>query len=264
MLRDFPTSDRALAARLEAAEAAIGARMAQAAAATHDVAFEPFAGGVALFAGVGSPMTHAVGIGMRGTASHQELERLEMFYRDRRSACVIDLCTLADTSVIAFVQSRPYRVVEFNNIMVRQIAPEERFEVSPDVRAIGLHETADWARVVSEGFSEYMPVSEEMVDLLASTCAGGHCWLAGREVAAGGAAMSVHQSVALLVGDAVRLEARRQGWQGQLIRARLAAAQRLGCELAMASVLPGSISHRNYERAGFQLLYTRVNIVREF
>jgi hypothetical protein len=32
----------------------------------------------------------------------------------------------------------------------------------------------------------------------------------------------------------------------------------------MVSVLPGSLSHRNYERAGFELIYTRVNLQREF
>jgi hypothetical protein len=32
----------------------------------------------------------------------------------------------------------------------------------------------------------------------------------------------------------------------------------------MTTVLPGSGSHRNYERAGFQLIYMRVNLIREF
>jgi len=32
----------------------------------------------------------------------------------------------------------------------------------------------------------------------------------------------------------------------------------------MVSVLPGSGSHRNYERAGFELIYMRVNLMREF
>ena len=265
MLQPIPTSDRLLAARLEAAEAALGMSMAQtAAAALPEADFEPFAGGVALFAGVGSPMSHALGIGMRGAVPEDELERLEQFYRERDSACVIDLSTLADASVIAFIQSRPYRVLEFNNVMVRRISPEDRFETAAGLHVIAAGELGTWARVVSEGFAENMPVHDEMVSLLASTCAGGMCWLAGGSEAAGGAAMSAQQGIAVLFGDAVRLPARRQGWQGQLIRARLDAAQKLGCEFAMASVLPGSISHRNYERAGFQLLYTRVNVTREF
>jgi hypothetical protein len=47
-----------------------------------------------------------------------------------------------------------------------------------------------------------------------------------------------------------------------LIRQRLEAAAAQGCDLATASVLPGSVSHRNYERAGFQLVYARVMVSR--
>ena len=80
----------------------------------------------------------------------------------------------------------------------------------------------------------------------------------------GGASMAVQDRVALFFGDAVLTKARRQGWQGALIRKRLALAQANGCDLATVSVLPGSGSHRNYERAGFQLIYMRVNLSREF
>jgi GNAT superfamily N-acetyltransferase len=76
--------------------------------------------------------------------------------------------------------------------------------------------------------------------------------------------MAVQEEVALFTGDATLRTARRKGWQARLIRERLAAAQRLGCRLASTSVLPGSASHRNYERAGFQLIYMRVNVMREF
>jgi hypothetical protein len=32
------------------------------------------------------------------------------------------------------------------------------------------------------------------------------------------------------------------------------------CDLAMASTQPGSVSQRNYERAGFQVVYTKVTM----
>ena len=105
------SSDRALAARLERAEAANGLELARlAVGAISNAAFAPIAGGTAIFAGVGSPMTHALGIGMCGRVSEEEMERLEAFYRERGSPCLMDLCPMADDSVINFVQSRPYRV----------------------------------------------------------------------------------------------------------------------------------------------------------
>ncbi len=265
MAQQFSSADLVLAARLEAAEAANGMRMVQAASADPAaLACEPFAGGVAVFAGVGSPMTHAMGIGLRSAVSESELERMESFFRERGSPCLIDLCPMADPSVIAFVQNRPYRVIEFNNILVRAIQPEEIFEPSAGVRPVAEGELPHWSRVISEGFSEYMPVSEQMMNVMTAMCSGAHFWFAGYPEPVGGAGMAVHEGVALFFGDATLVSARRRGWQMALIRERLAAAQRLDCNLASAAVLPGSASHRNYERAGFQLVYMRVNLVREF
>jgi GNAT superfamily N-acetyltransferase len=89
-------------------------------------------------------------------------------------------------------------------------------------------------------------------------------WLAGENDPHAAGAMGLAGGVALFTGDATLPEARGRGLQLKLIRARLLAAQRDGCDLAVASVLPGSVSHRNYERAGFQLVYMRVNLMRQF
>lgn len=148
--------------------------------------------------------------------------------------------------------------------MARRIDPEEVFEPGEGIRPVQEGELPHWSRVVSEAFSENMPVSESMVDLMLATCKGVHCWFAGESNPVGGAAMAVQEGVALFTGDAMLQTARRQGWQARLIRERLLAAQRLGCQLATTTVLPGSASHRNYERAGFQLIYMRVNLMREF
>lgn len=266
MAEPLSSADLGLAARLEAADAANGMRMAQAASSADStsVAFEPFAGGIAVFAGVGSPATHVMGAGMQGPVSESELERMEKFFCDRGSPCIIDLCPMADVSVIAFVQSRPYRLIEFNNVLARRIQPDELFRPAPGVRPVEEGELPRWSRIVSEGFSEYLPPNETMMHLMVSMCSAAHCWFAGGSDPVGGAAMAVQEEVALFFGDAIRVSDRRRGWQSALISERLEAAQRLGCRLASAVVLPGSASHRNYERAGFQLVYMRVNIMREF
>jgi GNAT superfamily N-acetyltransferase len=229
-------------------------------------AFLTIGGGVAIFTGLGSPMTHAVGIGMSGSVSEEEFERLEAFYRERGSSCLIDLCPMAHDSLIAMVQSRPYRVVEFNNVLVRAIRPEETFEPDTGIRCLGNEEKGLWARTICEGFSEYMPVSDEQVRLMATISNDMFCLLGVEPGGSptGGAGLAIYDRAALFVGDAVIAGFRRSGWQARLIRERLAIAHRSGCNLAVVSVLPGSTSHRNYERAGFQLLYMRVNLSREF
>ncbi|HZS57096.1 MAG TPA: hypothetical protein VFA65_22020 [Bryobacteraceae bacterium] len=261
----FSTADRVLAARMEAAETENMIALAQAVqTAQPDAAFEPFGGGVAIFAGAGSPMTHAVGVGMQRAVPKAELERMESFFRDRNSACLIDLCPMADPSVVAFIQSKPYRVIEFNNVLARRITPDEQIATDARVRIVEPDQSDKFSRLILRGFSESMPFSEEMVQTMSATLGPSRRWMAGDSEPEAGAAMGLQSGVALFYGDATLVAGRRKGWQQKLIHSRLAAAQREGCDLAIVSVLPGSGSHRNYERAGFQLIYMRVNLMREF
>jgi len=263
-MSEFPASaDRALAQRIEAADAANIHRMLL------DVppfAAEPAAGGWAIFAGAGSPMTHLVGAGMSGPVSEQELDRAEAFYRDRGSACIMDLCPLADEGLIRAVQARPYRAVEFNNILVRRLEGAGDIPVpGAAVRRILECEYEDWKRVVAAGFADADEPPPGALDAFAATAPPPHCFLAeveGRPAAGG--AMGIDSGVAWLFGDATLPRARGRGLQSALIRARCAWAAGSGCDVACAGVLPGSASHRNYERAGFRLVYMRVNVMRDF
>jgi hypothetical protein len=48
-----------------------------------------------------------------------------------------------------------------------------------------------------------------------------------------------------------------------LLAARLADAAQAGCDLAVMVTLPGSKSHENAQKRGFELLYTRAVLLRE-
>jgi hypothetical protein len=56
---------------------------------------------------------------------------------------------------------------------------------------------------------------------------------------------------------------RRRGVQAALLQARLAAAAARGCDLAIITVQPGSVSQRNVQRHGFELLDTRAILVNQ-
>jgi GNAT superfamily N-acetyltransferase len=115
-------------------------------------------------------------------------------------------------------------------------------------------------RLILEGFSEGMPFPEDAVPTMLASLEVSHVFLAGQQTPVAAGLVGFRSGVALFYGDATLAAARRSGWQSKLIQARLTAAQRDGCDLAAVSVLPGSGSHRNYERAGFQLIYMRVNV----
>jgi GNAT superfamily N-acetyltransferase len=66
--------------------------------------------------------------------------------------------------------------------------------------------------------------------------------------------------LAALFADSTIAQYRRTGFHAELISARLNEALAQGCDLATASTLPGSGSQRNYERLGFEVVYTRVSL----
>ena len=69
--------------------------------------------------------------------------------------------------------------------------------------------------------------------------------------------------VAQLAGAATLPAFRRRGVQRALLAARLAAARRAGCDLAVVTTQPGTQSQVNAERQGFRLLYARAILVKD-
>ncbi len=212
-------------------------------------------------------MTHALGIGMNGPVSADEFDRMEEFFRSRGSASLIDLCPLADPTVVEQVMGRGYHIIEFNNLMLRPVDSADADYVLP--APLGITRTADdryaeWCRLVMRGFGGVVDMPDEAAEILMNLTSVGDTFfgeVSGEPV--GAAAMAVHDRVAMLFGDSTLTQARGQGLQTALIRHRVALAARAGCDYAMACVVPGTASHRNYERCGFRLFYMRVNVQRD-
>ncbi len=201
---------------------------------------------------------------MNGPVTSEELDRLEAFFHSRGSAAIIDLCTLADQSLILMIQLRGYVVREITNVLARRIGPEEDWPPPPaeiEISEVEPERMREWARIVVRGFMEAEEAPEDQLQMMSRASPGLHAWLASfRGEPCGGAAVVIADGLATLVGDATLLGARGRGVQRALIDRRLQQAANMGCDLASASVWPGSVSHRNYERAGFQLLYARIMV----
>jgi hypothetical protein len=251
----------ALARRLEEAEALNGASCVAALRKLNPAAGATVlevAGGSAIFAGPGSPLTHAVALGMQGAVTPAELDRLQDFYWSRGSEVSVELCPMADASLIQLLAARGFRVTEFNNVMVRSVAGD--FPPAETVRPAALHEEDLWSRTVSRGFLEKDDLTPDEIDVGRSIwhMPGGRCYLASRDGnLGGGAALAVNGDIATLFADSTLTGSRGLGLQSALIRDRLRVAASLGCQFAMAATLAGSISQRNYERNGFQVAYTK-------
>jgi hypothetical protein len=253
-------ADLALARRVERAEAANALACVQAQAGS--ASFET-SGGLAVFAGADSPLTQVVGIGLSGPVSSADLDRLEEFFHSRGARVNIDLCPLADSRLLDELAARGYRPGEFNSVLVRRLSG---LEAAPPVRTrrITAEEGELWSRTVGEGFFETAELTAEEVDVgrAITVIPEVACYLAladGRPGAA--AAMTVSDGLATLFADGTISRYRCQGLHRDLIAARLLDAQARSCEFATATTLPGGVSQRNYERAGFQVTYTKISFL---
>ena len=254
-------SDLQLARRLEAAEAA----NARGCTATHpEAASTEVAGGWAVFVGAESPLSHAVGVGLHGPVKESELNRLESFFRCRGGHVSIELCPLADPGLVSMLGERGYRVTEFNNVLVKRL-PGASIVLTPHVRRTLPGENDLWSHTVGRGFFDEHDLTTAEMDVGRAICAmpGVLCYLAVTDggIPAGGAAGAIQSGLLTCFADSTIASHRRGGLQREMIEARLNEGLAQGCELATASTLPGSGSQRNYERLGFEVVYTRVTFV---
>jgi hypothetical protein len=264
-------ADIDLARRLEEAESKIGEQCAWfhgGLSPTAKVAVAPFAGGRAVFAGLGSPMSEAKGLGLHGPVSDAELDRLTCFYLERGAAARVVVCPVADPSLVDGLWLRGYRPTEFENFLYLPLEAEEPPVASPGLRARRAEpsEAKLYAQVVAPNFFDSEQLTDEMLALFQSAfeMEGATAFLGlVDEQAAGGAGLFLYQNVALMAGAATLPPFRRRGLHALLSRTRREFARAAGCDLAIQGARPGSTSQRNAERQGFRVAYTRVTFVFE-
>jgi GNAT superfamily N-acetyltransferase len=258
--------DLAVARRLEVASAWRGIEYARAVEVLSphvQTEVEPVAGGYAIYAGPGSPVNRAAGLGLDGPVNSADLDRVEAFYRHRSATPRIDLCPLASPSLPGLLGARGYHLERFFSVLIQPLAQKRvEGEANPDVevRIAGPEQRALWLHTVAQGFDGSDEPSPTTVEMLAPNFASATAtcflaWLGGEP--AGGGALVIHEGVAELCSASTRPAFRRHGVQAALLQSRLNAAREAQCDLAMALTSPGTASQRNVERAGFCLAYTK-------
>ena len=267
-----------LAARIERAEADLIARCSEAARrrAGTDGFLTPIAGGVASYAGKGSPYNKVAGLGFGGVPGPAALTEIEKAFAANGSPTQIELAHLADPAVSVLLSARGYQLESFENVLGRALTGGIERVTPPgiEVRPSGEDEFAAWLDVVAEAsvhpdtqgvpWHEEFPREVIIEAELDSAEAGDVRYAALRDgILAGGATMRLHDGIAQLTGAATLPAHRRHGIQTALLSARLADAATAGCDVAVIIVQPGSKSQQNAQRQGFDLLYTRAVLVKQ-
>jgi GNAT superfamily N-acetyltransferase len=259
-----------LARRLEAAHAWRGVEYARAQAILHPdwpVAVYAIAGGFATYIGLDSPVNWVIGLGLQGPVGATDWERIEGFYRERGTSARMELCPLADRSLLNLLCSHSYRLHGFLNVLACVVPDQVVSLPGPagvEVTRPGPAGAELWIRTTAQGFEETETPPQKSLDILAPNfhAANAVPFLAtvGGQ-AAGGGSLLLHEHVAEFGGDSTRPAFRRRGVHMALLQARLATARDLGCDLALLLTEPGSASQRNAERAGFRVAYTNALLV---
>jgi ribosomal protein S18 acetylase RimI-like enzyme len=264
-----------LARRIDRAEIDFCARAAG--AGTPDgVASLEVAGGRALCSFAGSPLNKVLGLGLGSSVEDADLDAIEAFYDDRGIPVQIELCPLAVPGLAARLTKRGYQLQAFENELVRSLDgatpfPEPALRITattPDLDDVWLHVAASgFAAPDGSGATVPAPPSD-LVETIKTVMSGFiHpdferllVWVDGEP--AGAANAYVIDGVLGIAGTATLPAYRKRGVQQAVVAHAL--NRGLGrAELAMATTEPGSISQRNFERFGFQVIYTRAIFVLE-
>ncbi len=264
----YPVIDLDLARRLERAEAAANARFVEARATadpTRGACWRDVRGTWAMFDGVGSPLTQTFGLGMSEAPDPAMLDVLEAFFLERGAAVEHEVSPLALGAPLALLSGRGYVPIELTSVMCRPAAGlDDQGRGPATLPARPIDDTTDpgiWADASADGWSEFpeiVPFVREIGAVYTHT-ANARCFVAeaGGVIAATGV-VAMHEGIAVLAGASTRPAYRRRGAQLALLGARLHHARTAGCDVAMMCARPGSASHRNAERHGFRVAYTRI------
>ena len=256
---------RALAVRIERAQAGLNRRACEAARG----AVLEVRGGLAVFAGLGNPLTQALCMGFEGPLSDAELDSVEAHLGRGAGPVQYELCPMASPELFAALGARGYRVQELQLCWQRPLdsAPVLEIPAGLELRAVTAAEAPSVQRVLMAGFMDVEPeaVTDAQLRTMPALPPGDRLVVYGAFRGAeliGGATLFVEDGVATLAGTAVLPRHRGRGAQGALIRVRLAEAHRRGCTLAATGTAPGSASQRNMERHGFRVAYPKVVLVK--
>lgn len=266
--------DKALARRLEAVEEVpqvFYARVFQKTRPEIGAMEEEICGGHMIFAGLGSPIGRATGMGFDQPLTARDLDRVEEFYRAHQAPAQVDVCPLHDPAVFEMLKERGYAIAELNNVLYRKLDAMEDFPPGPagfEIRS-GLAEEAEAAGAIVEQafFPEGAP--EPFRGLLAPLyqMEGGLTFVARLQekmVACGASLVIPEHRVFGLFGAGTLPEFRGRGLQTALLRVRMAAAAQAGCEYAVVITQGGTTSQRNCERLGFRVAYSKVTAIKNW
>jgi len=265
--------DKVFARRLESCEEmpqVLYARIFQKTRPEVGAVEEEVCGGHMVFAGLGSPIGRATGVGLDRPFTVDDLDRIEHFYRARKAPSQVDLSPMHEPAIFELFKERGYAIAELNNVLYRKLDAKEKFPAPPagcnirrshpeEAEVTGtIVESAFFPDGAPEAFRGLIAPLYQMEEALAFVAT-----VDDKPVACGTGLVIADHKVFALCGAGTLADYRGRGLQTALLRARMAAAVDAGCEYAVVVTQGGTTSQRNAERLGFRVAYSKVTVIKQ-
>ncbi len=270
-------ADAPFAARIEAAEAALSAAIVRGITTSGiEATLDRLGGGVAALGRPGAPTNKIIGVGFDAPLDLEALAAIEARWWARGEPVRFEISTIADPAIDRTLTARGYRLDGFENVLARRLAAADAvatFAPGVTVEHVTAATSELWLEIGLDGFTapdgsdHAEPIPREVLAPIFRDFA--QCDELPRYLArvdgepAGIASARIADGLVLLCGAATAPQFRRRGVQRALLAVRLAEAVAAGCELAVVTTAPASLSQSNVMRLGFALVYARAVLIRD-
>lgn len=236
--------------------------------------------GSALFAGTDSPLTQSFGLGFEDFSENTPeriyssnvdiLDAVEEFFFSRNVAVNIELANLADMEFSSLLGERMYAVSEYSHVLGLSLSADHTFsQTAHQCYRVEEQDLDHAGATLSAGFLEFNsgevtipPQFSELFQISMRTNGSAVFAVTLEGEIAGVGGLTVLDGVAMLSGASTQPKFRNRGVQKSLVYARLAFAQEQGCDIAVVSTAPGTVSQENMQKIGFEILYARTKFTR--
>jgi GNAT superfamily N-acetyltransferase len=219
------------------------------------------AGGLAVSHGARSPFSAAVGVALGAPIAEGDVDRIEAHLGLGGGPVRIEVTPFTDPSLTEELGRRGYQLERFFQVWTRDPSGDPP---GADVRIATPSEEGAWVDLFSRAFLGAPIQSASQREGLAcmARAEGSVPWVALVDgIPVGVALASAADRVAWLSGAGVLPAFRGRGLQMALVRARLAWAAGVGCDLAASATEPGTPSQRTLEGCGFRVAYPKAILV---
>lgn len=218
-------------------------------------------------------VNRAEGLGFSGPVTAADIDRLVQWFDESGLDAVVKTCPYADPSLFEHLSAAGFTFKHFEQVFFRELSspvlPDHQLPSDLEIQLVDPNDTEAvraHAQAVVQGFTPPgKTIREDDVATTMRCATRARAFTFGAyqsETCIGGGGFEIAGDLAQLYGVAILEPFRRQGLQQAFIAARLNSALMRGAKFATIASSPGEPTERNVRRFGFQVLYTKLVLIR--